>query len=272
MKPIMKTVAITVMAALVLTMGLLAFLNYLGESHTQPSPVATVDDQPSPVATVDDQPSSVATVDDQVVDTIAVSSSLVAKDVPQLIESSDIIACGTVVSKNAPIKILPVFGGDFSIFSDFIFEIENSYLHANATPENSSVSVRIHGGTVDGLNVIVEEAPVLEVGGKYLLFLYRPGRGGGYNTVGDYYYVNGASQGIYIMNENEYTRQLSGTNIEIEVLQSLIAEYEATGTPRITALEEFTQNQIRNLDSGAITEEEYETFITNANTYATIID
>jgi hypothetical protein len=213
----------------------------------------------------------------QSIDTVIISGLLAEKDVPRLIESSDAIVSGTVVSKDSPIKIRPVSGGDNSLFTDYYVEIETVFTGVSAVTDgadSSVIAVRVQGGTIDELNVIVEEAPALEVGETHLLFLYNPGHGGGYNTAGEYFYVTGASQGAYAHHADggDWVSQFNGSALSFESLQSQISEYESLGTQRQTAMDAFIQNQLRNLENGVITEEEYESLMTDANTYATVIE
>ena len=48
---------------------------------------------------------------------------------------------------------------------------------------------------------VYEHSPVLSGENEYLLFLYKPARGGAYNTDGDYYYILGLTQGTFVMDE-----------------------------------------------------------------------
>lgn len=143
------------------------------------------------------------------IDTIIVSGLIAEKDLPQLILESDMIVRCKVKEISEPIKIRPVTGGDYSIFTDFYIESISVLKGEGVFDDMTKIPVRIQGGKSDTLEVIAEDTPSLEVGNEYLLFLYRPGRGGGYNTKGDYFYVAGATQGSYTVvlnNELQHSR------------------------------------------------------------------
>jgi hypothetical protein len=133
---------------------------------------------------------------------------------------------------------------------------------------------------VEQVKVIAEDAPVLEIGQKYVVFLYHPGRGGGYNTQGNYFYVTGASQGVYEESsesdgESGYvlTRQSAdGATLTQEELIAQIATVEASNIPHRTRMEIFSENIAKNLESGFISAEEYDQLLEDAQTYAQIID
>ena len=58
-------------------------------------------------------------------------------------------------------------------------------------------NIRVQGGIVGNRKEIYNPTPDLEYDGEMIPFLYKPGRGGGFNTEGDYYYVLGLPQGIF---------------------------------------------------------------------------
>jgi hypothetical protein len=208
------------------------------------------------------------------IDTITISGSLAEKDLTQLILYSDIVVTGRVIEKSEAIKIRPVTGGDYSLFTDYYIKAIDVLKGENTFEINMQIPVRIQGGKTDNLEVIVEEAPELIIGEEYLLFLFRPGRGGGYNTEGNYFYITGAVQGIYsVVNHGEtqfFISQMDNPELTIENVISRINENIHIEVK--TKMEEFLENNLRNLESGFITEDEYYQFIEGANTFATIVD
>ena len=181
-----------------------------------------------------------------------------------------IVLC-KVMEKSQPIKIQPVSGGDYSIFTDYYFEPTDILKGEDNFEKITNIPVRIMGGQTEELTVITEDFPSLNPGCEYLLFLYRPGMGTGYNTEGDYFYVTGATQGAYSSNgQQTFVSQYDDSKLTTEELSNQI--YDLSGIKVKTKLETFKENCLLNLESGFITEEEYESFMKETNVYATIID
>ena len=116
---------------------------------------------------------------------------------------------------------------------------------------------------------VYEHSPVLSGENEYLLFLYKPARGGAYNTDGDYYYILGLTQGTFVMDEDGDF--ISGTGVVLPADD--IAQYVNNAGPvNVNDFrEEYIANQKRNLETGFITQEEYDELMDEIDEYATIV-
>lgn len=173
--------------------------------------------------------------------------------------------------------------GAVSNFTDYTLQADK--VLKGALDENETFTVRLEGGTVDGQKVVVEEAPQLPVDESVLLFLYQPNMGGGFNTEGNYYYVLGMMQGVfypekdadektYAESNNTFTNGL-GTSISIQTLENDLSNLQQTvsgnNMNENRVYEAFLENQKKNLESGFITQEEYEKGLNESKQYATIV-
>lgn len=220
--------------------------------------------------------------------TCVISSLLAGMSQEELIENSTLIMKATLIDKSSGFQIEAVYGGK-SIFTDYYFEPEE-ILRGEA--ENSPVTVRINEGIADGIEVINETPYGFEIGGEYVLFLYAPSYGGGYNTEGDYYYVTGAQQGVFRLDsvQSRSTDEVYQSVIFEDVPEETIrASDELTSfvlsdfSEEIAAMNEsappqedldyqkFLEAQQENLESGFISQEEYDRFIWESQQYATYV-
>ncbi|MDR3148912.1 MAG: hypothetical protein LBT88_02690 [Oscillospiraceae bacterium] len=218
-------------------------------------------------------------------DKIISSGLLVEKDVTQLIAEADVIVYGTIYDNGDPIKIRSVasvraaadgedVSGSFSVFTDYYIDPEIILQNRRPEYDISNVPIRLEGGIIDGLEVIAELEPPFEIGNKYLLFLKYPGIGGGYITNETQFYIAGAVQGRYEETEGDpiLRTYFGDREITLEELVKQVEEFEASGEPVKTQWEEFLENQNHNIETGFITQEEYDRFIEEAQMYAEIIE
>ena len=122
-----------------------------------------------------------------------------------LLDKTPVVIMAHVKSVADPIQIMPVSGTTLSNFTDFTLTVDEVF--RGDISVGDEVVVRIEGGQTNGLNVVVEESPELSMNSQMLMFLYQPNMGGAYNTTGDYYYIQGVSQGAFVQaenNENSY--------------------------------------------------------------------
>ncbi|WP_418924761.1 hypothetical protein [Ellagibacter isourolithinifaciens] len=133
-----------------------------------------------------------------------VSASSAECTFESLRDDSDLVASGRYLGKSDPILVIPVVGGiDAAMYyTDYYFEIDNVFkgeaLTDDAASRGSSViSVRMKGGAGDRVAVVNDDAPELEKGSSYLLFLYRVLDGLDGNTEGNHYYSFGDKLGIW---------------------------------------------------------------------------
>lgn len=128
----------------------------------------------------------------------------------------------------------------------------------------------------------------LTVGKDYLFFLDKPVSGGGYNTEGDYYYITSGSSGAdessaetvkdergEIVPKTFYpyeTRELSKDAIDyLNFMEEIKTYNESHPVDEMYRLKRYEKDLQSNLDTGFITQEEYEQSHELIKTYATIV-
>lgn len=110
-----------------------------------------------------------------------VSASSAECTLESLRDDSDLVASGRYLGKSDPFLVIPVVGGIDSAmyYTDYYFAVEDVFkgdvlVDSSASSRGDSViSVRMKGGVGDRVAVVNDNAPELEEGADYLLFLYR---------------------------------------------------------------------------------------------------
>ncbi len=214
------------------------------------------------------------TIKDDEAITVVVSGSIAEKDLNELKKNSTLVVYGEVVDVSEPFKVKPVGGGDASIFTDYYIDAKNILRgDKKSLSDTSKIPVRIQGGEIDGMTVVAEEETTLVVGETYLLFLIDPNRGGGYNTDGEYFYINGLKQGVYKEKTNgNLENEKSNEKINLGSIISEMAKINKEVPLSTKEEDQFYENLEKNLASGFIDEEEYNTLIENSEIYAEIIE
>lgn len=134
-----------------------------------------------------------------------VSASSAECTFESLRDDSDLVASGRYLGRSDPFLVIPVVGGIDSAmyYTDYYFAVEDVFkgdvlVDDSASPRGDSViSVRMKGGVGDRVAVVNDNAPELEEGADYLLFLYRVLDGLDGNTEGNHYYSFGDKLGIW---------------------------------------------------------------------------
>lgn len=134
-----------------------------------------------------------------------VSASSAECTLESLRDDSDLVASGRYLGKSDPFLVIPVVGGIDSAmyYTDYYFAVEDVFkgdvlVDSSASSRGDSViSVRMKGGVGDRVAVVNDNAPELEEGADYLLFLYRVLDGLDGNTEGNHYYSFGDKLGIW---------------------------------------------------------------------------
>ncbi len=134
-----------------------------------------------------------------------VSASSAECTFESLRDDSDLVASGRYLGRSDPFLVIPVVGGIDSAmyYTDYYFAVEDVFkgdvlVDDSASPRGDSViSVRMKGGAGDRVAVVNDNAPELEEGADYLLFLYRVLDGLDGNTEGNHYYSFGDKLGIW---------------------------------------------------------------------------
>lgn len=215
--------------------------------------------------------------------TQVVSGSMVELTQQEMITRSSLVAIGSVSEISDAFQIKPVNGGDPSVFTDYTVEVSDIL---RGELDSDTVSVRIQGGTANGMTTIAEEAPELEKGQTYLLYLYQPGRGGSYNTEGDYYYITGVSQGVFALSSDmplpagEYDAEMRLSDISTDTEtewtlrdaeESIQDINEKQPADKDYVYKQAYENWQANLDSGFMTQEEFDRSVKESKIYAKII-
>lgn len=210
-----------------------------------------------------------------------VQTVLVGKNVDELIEESNLVAICELKEKSDTFQIESVSGG-ISNFTDYYFKVSET-LRGELEGEDKIVTVRIRGGTFKNWSLEMSHQYEFEIGEKYLLFLYQPGMGQGYNTQGDYYYLTGSVQGIFPLNKEIDTLSEAksssavlnngfGDTIQLSSIEKQIeTANKAISADEYVYYEQYLENKKENLDSGWITQEEYEEASKIFQQYATYV-
>ena len=260
--------------ALVVCLSLLAAV-VLRLNGPSPQPQASSSVEPSESADVSAGPEQEGEVE-----YTRISNMIAEKTTEQLIEESDLIAVCELKEISDAFQIESVGGGVMN-FTDSYFET-TEILRGDPPDDSGIITVRTQGGMVDNWSVIMSDKYEFQYDKKYLLFLVHAGMGGGYNTEGDYYYLNGSWQGIFPLEEtttnslkasSEIIENGCGTDsIQLDAVRSEIEALNKIGPPdENAAYEKAMENQKANLDSGWITQEEYEQALEIYQQYATYI-
>lgn len=231
---------------------------------------------------IGDKSTNESTVNNEPPMTIVKSDALAEVAYDDLLRDASVIVEAHTATVSEAFSIQAV-NGAVSNFTDYTLEADR--VLKGHLAENETFTVRLEGGTVNGQEVVVEEAPQLSVDEPVLLFLYQPNMGGGFNTEGNYYYVLGMMQGAFYPEKgsaekthaastNTFTNKL-GTSISVQTLENDLVNMQQTVETNDMndhgVYEKFLENQKKNLESGFITQEEYEQGLNEAKQYATIL-
>lgn len=199
--------------------------------------------------------------------TLYVSRMLAERSLDDLLSLSEVAVVGTVTGYSDAFQIKNV-SGQIANFTDCYFELTNIL---KGSLSSDFITIRLSGGAVGNYEEIYEGEPNLEKGKEYLLFLYQPGRGGGYNTEGDYYYVLGASQGVFTETEDGVFISEFEDSVRLDDFASVAVALSDENADGNYFRNEYIENQKINLESGVITQETYNELMANIDKYATII-
>lgn len=197
-----------------------------------------------------------------------IDGSLAYVSISDLFNDSTLIVEGTISDKSDAFQIESI-SGSIANFSDYQFDI-SSVLRGNLSDDADSVEIRVQGGTVGNYTEIYSGIPDFNIGDNYLVFLYQPGRGGSFNTEGDYYYVLGLCQGVFSLNEHGQYISQSGEELSNDYLIQTLSTDDEPVDPDYFR-NEYIENQRRNLENGFISQDEFDQLMRNIDNYATIV-
>ncbi len=231
---------------------------------------------------------------------VVVSGTIAGLSFEEMAETSTLIVYGEVSRICEPALVEWVGGG-----SSHITDVEFSVSETLRGKCGDTVTVRTLGGLIDSVNEDYTDVPELIEGKSYLLFLYQPGMGGGMNTQGDYYYLNGLSQGVYVPEKvlaredpvlvNYEERFSSRSNSDINQKAELGLKQQENSPAQkaafsLSSLKNWSEELNRqhpvdpdyfkkaeleayqfNLENGTMTQEEYDQFTAQLDQYARIV-
>ena len=207
--------------------------------------------------------------------------------VDYLLDMSSTVVRGTVIGFDY-LSISPVYSDESTPFTDYYVDVLEAFRGEPETDENGLIRVRTMGGENDEM-ILTNDDFLFDVGKEYLFFLFKPA-GGDYNTDEyGYYYPYSLSAGVYDASE-ETVKNERGEKVpkyftahtyiqyedgEIEYLgfAEHVKEYNETHPVDVYAVVNATKENLRaNLDSGFLTQEEYDRIMAEMEQYATIVD
>lgn len=234
-----------------------------------------------------------------------ISGTTVGLSFAELAETSTLIVYGKVSRICEPALVEWVGGG-----SSHITDVEFTVSETLRGECGDTITVRTLGGLVDNVYEEYTDVPELREGEEYLLFLYQPGMGGSMNTRGDYYYLRGLSQGVYVPFSTEeqgsslqedpvlinYTEQASSLSVsDMRQRAALDPELQKDASAQAASFslsklkkwsgdwnrqhpvnpDYFREAELEayrfNLENGTITQEEYDLFTAQMDQYAEIV-
>lgn len=228
---------------------------------------------------IEDAPAGI-TQDVTITDTGNVTSAyftglLPQKDLEDLVVESNLIIRAVPSSEEAPIRVQNTYG---NIMNYTEYKLQVSETIQGEPLDTVTLRMPEYGADEDGMDVFWEDKLELNIGQEYIFFLYRPDYGGGCHTEGDYYYLTGSRQGLHPVNGASVCLAapiLDDTEGEIPV-PDLIAEIETcrSNIPEgqvFSLREEILKSAQHNLETGFITQDEYDRMLREMDVYAVII-
>lgn len=190
----------------------------------------------------------------------------------QLVQESSLAAQVKVIKKE-DLTIYSPTDKATGKFTDYTVTFQE--IHRGSNAAGKTVTIRVEnsrtydqGGTVSDSGM----APLFSVGDSLLVFLYQPHMGGGFNTQGeDYFYLTGQGQGAYFLADQIAICSVFDESYALQELLSEIEElngrYEVDEFWQYNYCVRHTKEQ---LETGVISQEEYDEFWARAEKYAEI--
>lgn len=202
-----------------------------------------------------------------------------------------VIARAVYSGDSKPIRIQSAVSGSELNFTDHYFtQIE--VLRGEIT-DTKRLAVRLEGGLIAGRNEICDDNPKFEKDKEYILCLYNPGGYYEYNTEDEHYYVTGVNQGVFPLTGaqgsfaekssaaivlDETYKRLDGAvtakdvSFTAESLKSYLLQYnKEVAVNKNHVRETELENAKANLESGFITESEYNDIVNKTALYGKIV-
>ena len=165
------------------------------------------------------------------------------------------------------------------MFTQYQFEVDD--VIRGDVSAGESIGIRFEGGQKGSLKVINHDDEDIKIkdSDKMVLFLYRVTVGGGYTTNDEYYQVvGGSNQGIFFLDESAEKETYKSNSQNFDALEwgtakaQLLEVANELPIDQSGLLEYETEQLKAELESGKITQDEYNATLESYTKYATIID
>ena len=220
------------------------------------------------------------------------TSGLIAElSMDEILENSSVIARAVYSGDSKSLRVQSAVSGSELNFTDHYFtQIE--VLRGEIT-DTKRLAVRLEGGNIAGRNEICDDNPKFEKDREYILCLYNPGGYYEYNTEDEHYYVTGVNQGVFPLTgaQSSFSRKGSAAAVSgdaysrldkavkakdvsftAQSLKGYLLQYnKEVAVNRNLVRETELENAKANLESGFITESEYNDIINKKALYGKIV-
>jgi len=193
-----------------------------------------------------------------------IDAVLVHRSIDDLLEMSSLAIIGTYSGESESFQIRTPFDGVMN-HTDFYIDVSEVL---RGETEDLSIAVRVEGGTVGEHTEIHNPTVNFEVGQEYLLFLFQERSGGGFETVGEHFYILGHTQGIF--SEKNSKRYISQDGV-ILMKKYLYAHINDVPVDKDYFRKQFLKSLKGNLESGFMGQEEHDMWLSNLDTYAKVV-
>ena len=210
--------------------------------------------------------------------TIEIRSLMPRYNFNELITNSHVIVKGQITGDADVFTVRPANGADDSVFTQYQFEVDD-VIRGDVTA-GETIGIRFEGGQHGNLNVInMDDDMDFNDNDRMVLFLRRVTVGGGYTTNDEYYIiVGGSGQGIFYLCEDADAETYVSDSTDYDPLEwdtaraQLVELANELPMDKSGLLEYETEQLKAELESGKITQDEYDTTLESYTKYATIID
>lgn len=216
----------------------------------------------------------------------SVSSYLIPLAKEDLIKQSTLVVIGKIMGFDY-LTIKPADDRSPLVHTDYYVDVIETLRGEAKTDDNGLIIVRTQGGENDDVIEVCGDLR-LNVGDTYLLFLMRPTTGGGYTTEGTFYLPLNISIGVFSASKNtikndsgnevpesftpfEATSLLNEDIYYTELSKDIKTINEQFPADEETYIRQYKENLLANLNSGFITQKEYDDAIADLSNFATIL-
>ena len=196
----------------------------------------------------------------------------------ELITNSHVIVKGQINGDADTFTVRPANGADDSVFTQYQFEVDD-VIRGDVTA-GETIGIRFEGGQNGNLRVInFSEEIDLNDNDRMVLFLRRVTVGDGLTTNDEFYMVvGGGGQGIFYLDEEAEAETYVSDSTDYDPLvwstaRAQLLELANELPMNQSGLLEYETEQLKaELESGKITQDEYNATLESYTKYATIID